>query len=211
MILKIDPRPHFGVNAGAQWLCLNTGSLTLHLSISHVSRESSEPLLECVCGSDQVNNFSSNLVECIDFSGLGGATVSWSRFFRINNIELKRRWASLQLAGKFTLWHNGRRAKQPGLMHAPGVARIFQRKNEGLIQSNILLRVQTFSTLFKDERFGRFIKHRSLVDLQQTLKYVRFTKIQHTFKRWTICKDRIADLSKRLKDERRGHTNHQVS
>ena len=38
-----------------------------------------------------------------------------------------RRWAS-QLAGKFTLWHNGRQAKHPGLMHAPGVARIFQRK-----------------------------------------------------------------------------------
>ena len=64
----------------------------------------------------------------------------------------KRRWAS-QLAGKFTLWHNGRRAKQSGLMHAPGVARIFQRK----IQSKILLRVLTFSTLLKDERFGRFI------------------------------------------------------
>ena len=26
------------------------------------------------------NNFSSNLVECIDFSGLSGATVGWSRF-----------------------------------------------------------------------------------------------------------------------------------
>ena len=34
----------------------------------------------------------------------------------------------VQLAGKYTLWHNGRRAKQPGFMHAPGVARIFQRK-----------------------------------------------------------------------------------
>ena len=32
---------------------------------------------------------------------------------------------------------NGRRAKQPGLMHAPGVARIFQRKYKGLIQSKI--------------------------------------------------------------------------
>ena len=32
---------------------------------------------------------------------------------------------------RFTLWHHGRRCatkKQPGLMHAPGVARIFQRK-----------------------------------------------------------------------------------
>ena len=33
-----------------------------------------------------------------------------------------------QLAGKFALWHNGRQAKQSVLMHAPGVARIFQRK-----------------------------------------------------------------------------------
>ena len=32
---------------------------------------------------------------------------------------------------------NGRRAKQPGLMHAPGIARIFQRKYKGLIQSKI--------------------------------------------------------------------------
>ena len=32
---------------------------------------------------------------------------------------------------------NGRRAKQPGLMHTPGVARIFQRKYKGLIQSKI--------------------------------------------------------------------------
>ena len=62
----------------------------------------------------------------------------------------------------------------------------------------------------KDERFGGFIKHGSLVDLQQTLTYVRFTKIQHTFERWTIYEDRIADLGKRLKDERWGDTNHQV-
>ena len=32
-----------------------------------------------VCAA-HVNNFSSNLVECIDFSGLSGATVGWSRF-----------------------------------------------------------------------------------------------------------------------------------
>ena len=55
------------------------------------------------------------------------------------------------------------------------------------------------------------MKHRSIVDLQQTLKYVSFTKIQRSFKRWTLYEDRIADLSKRLKDERRGHTNHHVS
>ena len=33
-----------------------------------------------------------------------------------------------QLADKSILWYNGRRAEQPGLMHAPGVARILQRK-----------------------------------------------------------------------------------
>ena len=45
---------------------LNTGSLTLQLS--HVSRESSKPPVECV-GSRQYNFFI-NLVECVDFSDL---------------------------------------------------------------------------------------------------------------------------------------------
>ena len=47
------------------------------LSISHVSRESSKPSVECqwnVCAA-HVNNFSSNLVECIEFSDLSPATV----------------------------------------------------------------------------------------------------------------------------------------
>ena len=65
-------------------LCLNTGSLTLHLSISHVS-SNHQSLQWNVCAA-HVNKFSSNLVECIDFSG---ATVGWSRFLRINHIELK--------------------------------------------------------------------------------------------------------------------------
>ena len=52
--VKNRPKTTFFVgNAGAQWLCLNTGSLTLHLSISHVSRESSKPSVECACGSHQ--------------------------------------------------------------------------------------------------------------------------------------------------------------
>ena len=53
----------------------------------------------------------------------GRLATQLSRFTLRHN----RRWAS-QLAGKFTLWHSERRAKQPGLMHAPGVARIFQKK-----------------------------------------------------------------------------------
>ena len=81
MILKIGTTYDqiFVVNAGTQWLCLNTGSLALHLSISHVSRESSKPSVEFVFAA-HVNNLSSNLVHCIDFSGLSGATVRWSCF-----------------------------------------------------------------------------------------------------------------------------------
>ena len=36
--------------------------------------------------------------------------------------------------GKFNLWHNGRRAK-PGLMHAPGVADIFQRQSRTMLKN----------------------------------------------------------------------------
>ena len=43
----------FGVNAWAQWLSLNTGSLTLHLPNTHVSKESSKPSVESVFGSRQ--------------------------------------------------------------------------------------------------------------------------------------------------------------
>ena len=39
-----------------------------------------------------------------------------------------------------------------------------KEKYEGFIQSKILLRVFYFSKLLKDERFGRFSKHRSIVD-----------------------------------------------
>ena len=48
------------------------------------------------------------------------------------------------------------------------------------------------------------------MELQQTLKYVRFTKIQHT----SLKDERFTktDLSiERLKDERQGQTNHQMS
>ena len=61
-------------------IVFNTGSLTLHLSISHAPfQENHQSLQWNVCAA-HVNKFSSNLVECIDFSGLSGATVDWSRF-----------------------------------------------------------------------------------------------------------------------------------
>ena len=43
------------------------------------------------------------------------------------------------------------------------------------------------------------------------MKYVRFTKIQQTFKRWMLYEDRIADLGKLLKDEHGGRMNHLVN
>ena len=62
---------------------------------------------------------------------------------KISQVMVKWRRRASHL-GKFTLWHNGRRAKQlgilkctlwhngrrtkPGLMHAPVVADIFQRQ-----------------------------------------------------------------------------------
>ena len=118
---------------------------------------------------------------------------------------------------KFTLWHNGRRVKSTRFdactrcrTYFPKTVTNHAEKYEGSIQSKILLRLFDFSKLFKDERFGRVSKHRSIVDLQQTLEitfYLLF--IQQTFKRWTLYEDRIADLSKRLKDEHWGHTVHQ--
>ena len=118
---------------------------------------------------------------------------------------------------KFTLWHNGRRVKSTRFdactrrrTHFPKTVTNHAEKYEGSIQSKILLRLFDFSKLFKDERFGRVSKHRSIVDLQQTLEitfYLLF--IQQTFKRWTLYEDWIADLSKRLKDEHWGHTVHQ--
>ena len=47
-------------------------------------------------------------------------------------------------------------------------------KYEGLIQGKILVRVFYFRKLLKDERFGRFSKHRSIVDLKKTLKISTF-------------------------------------
>ena len=56
-------------------------SFTLHFSISHVSHVSHDhqSLQWNVCAA-HANNISSNLIKCIAFSGLSGATVDWSRF-----------------------------------------------------------------------------------------------------------------------------------
>ena len=45
-----------------------------------------------------------------------------------------------------------------------------KEKYEGLLQIKILLRVFYLNKLFKHKRQGRFSKHRSIIDLQQTLE-----------------------------------------
>ena len=55
----------------------------------------------------------------------------WNNGRRATQLGRFTLWHCGRLAtqlSRFTLWRDGRRAKQPGLMHAPGVARIFQRK-----------------------------------------------------------------------------------
>ena len=74
-----------------------------------------------------------------------------------------------------------------------------------------------FSKPFKDERFGRISKHRSIVDLRQTLEICLYTL--------EICLNTLYEDSANFKKmnalqrqnsrprqtERRGHTNHHVS
>ena len=73
------------------------------------------------------------------------------------------KWRRASHHGRFTLWHNGN-----------------LRSGDFFFLAGEF----DFSKLFKDERFGRFSKHRSIVDLQQTLE-ITFCLlfIQQTFKR----------------------------
>ena len=67
---------------------------------------------------------------CRRASHLGRFTL-WNNGRRATQVGRFTLWHNGRLAtllSRFTWWHNGRRAEQPGLMHAPGVARVFQRK-----------------------------------------------------------------------------------
>ena len=74
----------FGGERRAQWIVLNN-----YISQFHTFQGNHQSLQWNV-GAAHVKNFSSNLVECVDFSDLSGATVDWFiTSFQINNIELK--------------------------------------------------------------------------------------------------------------------------
>ena len=91
--------------------------------------------------------------------------------------------------GKFTLWYNGRRTK-PGLMHAPGIADIFQRQWRTMLKNKKpLSKVKFNRKLLKDERFERFSKHRSMYAFRSPWApdALRRQNIrpQQNFERWT--------------------------
>ena len=68
-----------------------------------------------------VRLFSKNLGNLQEFFGQMVYRPPWQKIAR----------TPMRLAtqlSRFILWHNGRRARQPALMYAPGVASIFQRK-----------------------------------------------------------------------------------
>ena len=79
MILNNDTRPHFyGECRGTIIVFERWFTYTTPLNFKRF-----KGIIKAVsgmCGAAHVNSFSSNLVECIDFSGLSGATVGWSRF-----------------------------------------------------------------------------------------------------------------------------------
>ena len=158
MILKKDPRPHFcGECRGTMivfehWFTYTTplnfirfkgiikafSGMSLQLtSISFpviwLSVLISVARVHC-CGMVtfffRINN--TELKWCRRASHLGRFTLWNSGRRRDTQLGRFTLWhycrLASQLAGKFALWHNGRPAKQPVLMHAPGVALIFQRK-----------------------------------------------------------------------------------
>ena len=151
------------------------------------------------------------------------------KFFLINNIELKCSFVWCQKYHKS--WSNGAAelhnsvdllcdttaaelnnsvnllcgtaASELNPVGCIGVANIFQRQGQIMLKNmKAWSKVKFNSNLLKDEGFGRFSNHRSMYALR------RFSRL---FKRWTLYEDRISDLSKPLKDERRGHKNHHVS
>ena len=122
MILKIDPRPPFLWWTPGHNDCVWT-LVHLHYAFQfHTFQGNHQRLQWNVCAA-HVNNFSSNLVERVDFSD---SRVVY-KFFLINNrvkvfvcpvpkisqvmIKWCRRASHL---GRFTLWNNDRRATQLG-------------------------------------------------------------------------------------------------
>ena len=112
------------------------------------------------------------------------------KFFRINNIDLKCSFVRCRKYHKS--WWNGAAELHISVDLLCGTTAAELHNSLDLLCGTAAAGLHNSVDLLcgtlrppkrlKDERFERFSKHRSIVDLQQTLKYVRFTKIQHTFK-----------------------------
>ena len=101
--------------------------------------------------------------------------------------------------GRFTLWHNGRRAKQPDLMHAPGVEHIFQRQWRTVLKNmKAQSKVKFHSGCFTSQTFAIW----TLWKIQQTQIDSRpstncwnmypLRTFSKRLLRWTLYEDRIA-------------------
>ena len=144
MILKIDPRPHFlwwtpghndcvwtlvhlhytsqfhtfqGNHQSLSGMCVRLTSITFPVIWSSVLISVTWVALlwaghVCLSGSENITSHDE----------MAPPSFTSSRFTLWHYGRL-----ATQLS-RFTLWHNGCRAEQHGLMHVPGVARIFQGK-----------------------------------------------------------------------------------
>ena len=99
------------MNAGVQWLCLNTGSPTLHLSISYVSRESSRPSVGMSVRLTSIT-FPSwiNFHLCKVFCDLKVIVLkSYLKWWKVNSDKTEFRFEGknkiLKLILQYRLWH----------------------------------------------------------------------------------------------------------
>ena len=74
-----------------------------------------------------VPKISQVMIKCRRRASHLGRFTLWCRATQLGRFTQRQNGRRATQLGKFILWHNGRRTK-PGLMHAPGVADIFQRQ-----------------------------------------------------------------------------------
>ena len=142
-ILKIDPRPHFLWWTPGHNDCVWT-LVHLHYTSQFHTFQGNHQSLHWNVRAAHINNFSSNLVECIDFSDLSGATVGWSRLFvrfpKISQVMMKWRRRASHLVDLLCGTTAAELNNTVWCMYQESHA-FSKEKYKGLIQSKILLRV----------------------------------------------------------------------
>ena len=162
----------------------------------------------------------SSLVKCVDFSDLSGQLLrAVYTFFRINNTDLKCSFVWYRKYHKS--WWNGANELHISVDLLCGTTAAELHNSVHLLCGTTAAELYNSVDLLCGTTAAETFERWPFWKIQQTqidsrpsanlLKYVRFTKIQQTFKRWTFYEDRIKGLSKRLNDERRGRANQYVS